>query len=64
MFADCARDSKIFSNAGLTQNQQCQGNGNYQAEQQSGDNFYCVDDDGYLKSGYFDSRPTNCSSYY
>lgn len=64
MFSDCARDSKIYTNAGFTQNQECSANGNYKAEQMANQVYYCVDDDGYIKSEYFDQSPSNCSSYY
>lgn len=63
IFTDCARDSKVFELAGFTQSQLCLGNGNYKPEQQVGDQYYCVDDDGFIKSGYFDELP-DCTQFY
>ncbi|RZC41794.1 hypothetical protein BDFB_008077 [Asbolus verrucosus] len=62
---NCARDTKIFSNAGKTQTQKCSGSGNYRALQTEGTLLYCVDKDGFRKTRKEDTPKTeeDCALY-
>lgn len=52
---DCARDEKIFKNAGIVFNLRCDNNGNYEAIQDQNGKIFCVDRDGYAVSGLLQS---------
>ncbi|CAD7082149.1 unnamed protein product [Hermetia illucens] len=47
---NCARDQKIFAEAGLTHTLACNGNGNYESIQDINGQFFCVDRDGFAVS--------------
>ncbi|KAI4455171.1 secreted modular calcium-binding protein [Holotrichia oblita] len=47
LFADCARDTKIYQLAGLLFSLSCRSNGNYASLQMDGTLYYCVDSDGF-----------------
>lgn len=64
LIADCARDLNHFEAAGLTMTLICQGNGNYQTMQDINGRVFCVDNDGFAVSGYFESTDgLNCDDY-
>lgn len=52
---DCARDEKIFHNAGIAFNLRCDNNGNYESIQDQNGKIFCVDRDGYAVSGLLES---------
>ncbi|XP_030767839.1 uncharacterized protein LOC115891508 [Sitophilus oryzae] len=61
---NCARDFKQYSHS-----MDCEGNGNYVIVQHYQDDtntlkYYCVDDDGFAKTGLLDDKNVNCSLYY
>lgn len=63
-FVDCARDFYMY-NFGQT----CLSNGNYKPLQHDTRNYYCVDDDGFAKSGILTgldstTRDEYCDQFY
>ncbi|GJQ83428.1 hypothetical protein Trydic_g14208 [Trypoxylus dichotomus] len=59
---NCARDTKVFAEAGLRFSLSCASNGNYKPIQMDGSRYYCVDDDGFPKSETMDDEP-DCTKY-
>lgn len=61
---DCARDQKIFEEAGLSFTLACTGNGNYDNVQGMNGRIFCVDPNGYPLTDYFDSIfGLDCNQY-
>lgn len=62
---DCARDEKIFKNAGIVFNLRCDNNGNYESVQDQNGKIFCVDRDGYAVSGLMQSDSgINCDQFF
>lgn len=65
IFLDCARDEKIFKNAGIEFNLRCDNNGNYESIQDQNGKIFCVDRDGYAVSGLLQSDSgMNCDQFF
>jgi hypothetical protein len=63
-FSDCARDEKIFKNAGVAFNLRCKDNGNYDRSQNQNGNVFCVDDFGYAVTGLLEAKDEiNCDMF-
>lgn len=53
-----------FPEKGMMVTETCQGNGNYEPNQNVGDVFYCVDRDGYIATDLLTEWPAdNCASF-
>lgn len=52
IFKECARDQKIFTEAGLGFTLACTGSGNYDAMQTMNGHRFCVDRDGFPVTDY------------
>lgn len=65
LFSDCARDTMIyFPEKGMMVTETCTALGNYQANQNVGQTFYCVDSDGYPVTPMLTAWPAdNCASF-
>lgn len=64
MRIDCARDLKIFEEAGLSLSLSCSGNGNYDSIQGLNGKIFCVDRNGYPLTDYFNTmHGLNCDDY-
>lgn len=62
---DCARDQKIFQEAGLGFTLSCSGNGNYYNVQGFNKRVFCVDQDGFPVTEYLNtSIGLDCNQYY
>ncbi|KAG5681650.1 hypothetical protein PVAND_011065 [Polypedilum vanderplanki] len=66
MNCNCARDEKIFKNAGIDFNLRCRDNGNYEPIQDQNGKIFCVDRDGYAVSGLLnsDSSGIDCDQFF
>lgn len=51
-WADCARDQVIFADDNRAHSYQCDNGGNYEPMQTIGGVAFCVDQDGFIISGY------------
>lgn len=61
---DCARDQKIFEEAGLSFTLSCAGNGNYDDVQGMNGRIFCVDPNGYPLTDYLASVfGLDCNQY-
>lgn len=61
---DCARDEKVFKNAGIDFNLRCKDNGNYDRIQDQNGKMFCVDDDGYAVSSLLEpTTGLNCDIF-
>lgn len=62
-FSDCARDFILYQHQLI-----CHGTGNYLPLQfvvdEIGTKYFCVDSDGFSKTGLFDEMINNCTNYY
>ena len=62
---DCARDEKIFKNAGIVFKLRCRNNGNYESVQDQNGKIFCVDRDGYAVSSLMESESDfNCDKFF
>ncbi|XP_055842142.1 uncharacterized protein LOC129909166 [Episyrphus balteatus] len=60
----CARDQKIFSEAGMIHRLTCSGNGNYESIQDINGKIFCVDGDGFAVSDPVETDILpDCSKY-
>lgn len=65
-FSDCARDTKIFENNGLSFPLACNGYGNYDPIQNLNGKYFCVDQDGFAVTDYLNITSAiglDCTQY-